>query len=257
MNGLHDMGDLNAFQSSFAARIRNPAGEPLPEGIPERRMRVYEELLFNNLEGYLLACYPITRKLLGEDWHATVRQFFIEHRCESPLFREIPREFHDWMGDKEAERFPTLPFLTEFMHYEWLEMAVSISPEEADSDLIDPQGELLSGRPVLNPSAELACYHYPVHQIGPQFQSQQSDGQIYCYLLYRNLQDQVQFKLLNPVSARLLELLQNRETTGREALLQIAREIEHNDPEALIEAGRDQLEMLRDGGVLLGTRRNS
>ena len=152
MNSLHDHGGLKEFQSAFAARIRNPEGEPLPEGIPEQRMRVYVELLFNNLEGFLLACYPITHQLLGKKWNGILRQFFIEHRCESPLFRAIPREFLDWMKDKATERFSAMPFLYEFMHYEWLEMAVSIAPDKIDSCLIDPHGDLLSGRPILNPA---------------------------------------------------------------------------------------------------------
>jgi uncharacterized protein len=257
MNRLHDLGSLNAFQSSFAARIRNPQGEPLPAGIPERRMRVYEELLFNNLEGFLLACYPITHQLLGKEWKRTVRLFITEHHCKSPLFRAIPLEFLEWMEDQAAKRFPAMPFLCEFMHYEWLEMAISIFPEEADSGLIDSRGDLLSGRPVLNPASELVCYHYPVHQISPGFQPRQADGRVYCYLLYRNTQDQVQFMALNPASARLVELLQDQEITGREALLRLASEINHHDPETIIEAGLGQLESLRDHGVLLGTRINS
>ena len=53
------------YQAAFAARIRDPKHAPRPPGAPAKRMRVYEELLFNNLENFLLACYPITRKLLG------------------------------------------------------------------------------------------------------------------------------------------------------------------------------------------------
>jgi hypothetical protein len=161
------------------------------------------------------------------------------------------------MEDQAAKRFPAMPFLCEFMHYEWLEMAISIFLEEADSGLIDSRGDLLSGRPVLNPASELVCYHYPVHRISPEFQPRQADGRLYCYLLYRNRQDQVQFMALNPVSARLIELLRDQQITGREALLRLASEINHYDPEPMNEAGLVQLESLRDRGVLLGTRMNS
>ncbi len=74
------------YQSAFAARIRDPRAAPRPPGAPDRRMRVYEELLYNNLEGFLLAGYPIARQLLGaRAWKQTVRRFFAEHRCHSPL----------------------------------------------------------------------------------------------------------------------------------------------------------------------------
>ncbi len=256
MNRLHETTGFKDFQAGFAARIRDPQGAPLPSQVPERRMRAYEELVFNNLEGFLLSCYPITRKLLGQgQWDQTLRRFVMEHRCASPLFRDIPKEFLDWLEDKCNELFPSMPFLHEFMHYEWLELAVSVSPAEIDPWEIDATGDYFTTPALLNPTAQLACYNYPVHLIGPEFKPQSTDGQIYCYLLYRDTADQVQFIELNPISARLLELLQQQEITGREALLQIAGEINHNNPEALAESGRTQLQELHHSGVLLGTRR--
>ncbi len=258
MNRLHDTADFKSFQAGFAARIRDPKGAPLPEQVPERRMRAYEELVFNNIQGFLLACYPITCKLLDDQqWDRIVRRFVMEHRCATPLFREIPQEFLGWLEDKFDQLFPEMPFLHEFMHYEWLELEVSITPDEADVRGIDRGGDYLGDLPVFNPTAQLACYSYPVHRIGPEYQPQQSDGQVYCYLLYRDAEDQVQFIQLNPVSARLVELLQQQDISGRDALLQIADEIDHQEPEALVEAGRGQLDVLHQAGVLLGTRRRS
>lgn len=256
MNRLPESSGFRQFQAGFAARIRDPQGAPLPGLVPERRMRAYEELVFNNIQGFLLACYPITHKLLDdEEWDRILRRFVNEHRCASPMFREIPKEFLDWLGDKFDELFPELPFLREFMHYEWLELAVSTTPAEADLLMVDATGDPCSGIPVLDPGAHLACYQYPVHLIGPGFRPQQADGMAYCYLLYRDGADQVRFMRLSPVSVRLVELLQQQEISGREALLQIADEINHDDPEALLEAGRAQLLALRQSGVLLGTRR--
>lgn len=258
MNRLHDGQGFQQFQDGFAARIRDPQGAPLPEQVPERRMRAYEELVFNNIEGFLLSCYPITRKLLDDElWEQVVRRFVMEHRCATPLFREIPKEFLDWLDGKFHALFPTMPFLQEFMHYEWLELAVSIASEEVDPSQITASGDCLDGVPVLNPTTQLACYSYPVHLIGPGFQPEQADGQVHCYLLYRDAENEVQFVQLNPVSAHLIVLLQQQEKTGREALLQIAREINNQEPEALVAAGGEQLEQFRQAGVVLGTRRMS
>lgn len=255
MNRLPESGEFQQFQARFAARIRDPQGAPLPDRVPQRRMQAYEELVFNNIEGFLLSCYPITRKLLDDElWSRVVRRFVIEHRCATPLFREIPKEFLDWLDGKFEEFFPSMPFLQEFMHYEWLELAVSIASDELDFKQIEAAGDYLDGVPTVNPTAQLACYHYPVHQIGPELQPQQSDGQTYCYLLYRDMDDQVQFIQLNPVTGRLVELLQQQEICGREALLQIAREINNQEPEALIVAGGEQLEQLHQAGVLLGIK---
>jgi uncharacterized protein len=247
--------DFRDFQMAFAARIRDPRGHPRPQGVPARRMRVYEELLFSNLDSFLLACFPVTVKLLGvRSWRSTVRRYFAEHRCRSPLFRDIPGEFLRWMEPVAATLYPDRPWLYEFMHYEWLELDVSMDPATGDGD-IDPQGDLLAGHPVLNPTARLACYHYPVHRIGPRFKPPPADGVLHCYLLYRDHEDVVRFTLLNAVTARLLEVLHDEALTGDEALRRIAGELNHEDTHTLIEFGREVLEGLRDAGAVHGIQR--
>lgn len=246
------------YQAAFAARIRDPKQAPRPAGAPAKRMRVYEELLFNNLEGFLLACYPVTRKILGaRAWKQTARRFFSEHRCHSPLFRDIPKAFLDWMEEGGAALFPALPFLSEFMHYEWLELSVSVAPDEPDPDAVDPGGDLLQGRPALNSSARLACYHFPVHHIGPRYKPGAPDTQVHCYLLFRDETDNVRFIQLNPLSARLLELLREQQPSGRAALANLAGQMDPAQYERFIQAGGDLLRDLRDQGALLGTWRTS
>lgn len=246
------------YQAAFAARIRNPKQAPRPPGAPPRRMRVYEELLFNNLESFLLACYPITRKILGaRAWKHALRCFFSEHRCHSPLFRDIPKAFLDWMQAGGTALFPALPFLVEFMHYEWLELSVSVTPDEADPAAVDPDGDLLRGRPALHPTARVACYHYPVHRIGPRFKPAAPGTETHCYLLFRDASDDVRFMLLNPLSARLVTLLGNHQPSGREALAHLAGQTDPDQYDRLVQAGGDLLRELRDQGALLGTWRES
>jgi len=255
MHALHDAADFRSFQAGFAARIRDPDGQPTPRGVDPRRMRVYEELLFNNLDGFLCACYPVTREMLGEQaWQGTVRSFFVEHRCRAPLFRDIPGEFLRWMESRAATLFPERPFLHEFMHYEWLEMIVSTCPDEDASSVCDPDGDLLSAVPILDGSVHLACYHYPVHRIGPDFQPGEADGQQYCFLVFRDGDDVVRFIALNPVTARMVEILAQGRCRGRDVLLQIAREMGHQDAAHVVETGRTMLADLHRTGVIAGAR---
>jgi hypothetical protein len=252
---------FSAYQAAFAARIRDPKQAARPPGAPAKRMRVYEELLFNNLEGFLLTCYPITREILGaRAWKKTLRRFFREHRCHSPLFRDIPKSFLDWMEAGGAALFPTRPFLAEFMHYEWLELSVSITPEEVDPAVIDTQGDLLRGRPALHPTARLVCYRYPVHRIGPRFKPSAADGQTWCYLLFRDDdaagQDEARFILLNPLSAQLVVLLRDHQPSGNEALGLLAGQNNPTQYEAFMQHGGELLHDLRAQGALLGVWRN-
>lgn len=244
---------FQAYQAAFAARIRNPAGAPRPPGAPARRMKVYQDLLFNNLEGFLLACYPITRQLLGaRAWKRTLRAYFAGHRAHSPLFRDIPREFLDWIEPRAGDLFPDMPYLAEFMHYEWLELAVLIDPEEADPAAIDPDGDPLEGRPSLQPAHRIASYRYPVHRIGPRYRPAAPEPQ--GYVLYRDAADEVRFERLNPLTARLLEILDQERPSGRQALARLAQE-SGLAPETLFPAGAALLRDMREKGLLLGNWR--
>jgi len=242
------------FQQAFAARIRDPRAAPRPAGVPARRMRVYEELLYNNIHSFASTCFPITRQCLGERaWKRVVRDFFAAGRLHSPLFREIPEAFLDWMAEEAPARFPNKPWLAEFMHYEWLELVVQVHADVADASTIDPEGDLLSGHLALNPATRLGCYHYAVEHIGPR-KRPKADGQVHCYLVFRDAADDTRFIRLNPLSARLYEILDAEPLTGAAALDRLAAEIGHADPAGLRQHGRRLLEGLRAEGVILGTR---
>lgn len=242
------------FQKAFAARIREPRAMPRPDGVPARRMRVYEELLHNNIDSFVSACFPITKQCLGQRaWTRTVKAFFAASRLHSPLFRDIPEAFLDWLRDAQPRRFPNKPWLAEFMHYEWLELVVMVHADVADAAGIDPQGDLLNARPAVNPASRLGCYHYPVQRIGPR-RRPRADGQLHCFLVFRDDRDRTRFIQVNPLTARLYEILEAEPMTGAEALDRLAAEIGHADPAALRQSGLALLEGLRAEGVILGTR---
>jgi hypothetical protein len=58
------------------------------------------------------------------------------------------------------------------------------------------------------------------------------------------------------VSARLVALLQPGRLTGREAIEQIVVELNHPNPQAVLEGGRQTLESLRSEEAVLGTVRS-
>lgn len=245
-----------AWQHAFAARVRAPAETPLPLGATPRRMAIYEELLFNNLEGFLLACYPVTRRILGRrTWQRAVRDFYREHPCHSPLFRDIPHAFLDWLTPRALKRYPARPWLAEFMHYEWLELEVSVLSETIAPESINTDGDLLAGRPALQPASRLVRYRYPVHRISPRFRPQHQE--MHDYLLYRVTDpagdDSVRFLQLNPLTARLFTLLQDGGTSGREALALLAEENPSLPFATLLVHGAAVLAEARRQGAVLGT----
>lgn len=246
---------FQAFQFEFARHIRDPKVNPCPRGVPARRMKIYNELLFNNLEGFLLACFPVLRQILGKrKWTALVRDFFAGHRCRTPFFRQIPDEFVQYLQTGRGVRETDPPFLFELAHYEWIELALSVSNQDTPAG-IDPQGDLLAGVPVLNPVRSLLRYAYPVHRIGPRFKPAAPAPEPTHLLVFRKMDYAVRFIHLNPVSARLIALLDAGNLTGRQALARIAKELKHPAPDTVIAGGQEILENLRAEQAILGTCR--
>lgn len=234
------------FQHEFGRHLRDPRRAPRPAGVPARHAALYGELLFNNLSGFLDACYPVTRAVLGaRRWRRLQRSFFREARCRTPWFREIPREFLDWLPAGSGPAW-----LGELAHYEWVELALDVM--DADVPPHDPHGDLLAGVPVLAPALMNLSYAWPVQHIGPDYRPRKP--QPVHLLVFRDRDDLVRFVELNPVSARFVDLLLQGGRTGSDACRQVAREIGHADPDAVLAHGVVQLEALRAAGALLGVR---
>ena len=243
-------------QYAFAAHIRDPEQHPAPADIEDRRMGIYRELFYNNVEGFLTGTFPVLHKILDDtDWHALVRDYFHHHLARTPLFLEMPREFLNWLHDERSEQPGDLPFLYELAHYEWTELALSISEETIDRTNIDPDGDLLQGIPVLSPLAWHFTYNYPVHRIGPDFLPDESGKVPTCLVVYRDCDDEVGFMAINTVTKRLLELVDSEEAaSGREILTRIAGEMSHSQPDVVVSGGHEILDNLRKKDIILGTK---
>lgn len=111
----------------------------------------------------------------------------------------------------------------------------------------------MSGQPVLNPVISLQSYAYPVHRISPRFKPTAEQKEETHFAILRNSDDEVKFILINPVSMRLLSLLQATALSGKEVLLQIASEMKHPNPQVVLAGGIEIMQSLRDSQVILGT----
>lgn len=252
-----DEGRLRRMQMSFAGHIRDPEAQPAPEGIENRRMQIYRELFFNNVSSMLASNFPVIRTLYSdENWSALIRDFYSEHRCHTPLFPELPKEFLRYLQDGRSDRPDDPPFLHELAHYEWVELALSLEERELDEVAADPDGDLLTGIPVLSPLAWPLSYRFPVHQIRSDYQPEEPPGEETHLLVYRNRRYDVKFMQLNQVSRLLLHLMkEDQGRTGLQLLEELARTIQHPQPRKVLDGGAELLEDLRRRDILLGTRR--
>ncbi len=245
-------------QETFTRHVRDPEHQPAPSDVEDRRMAIYRRILYRNIEGFMADCFPVLRRITpDEQWHRLIRDYFMHHQATTPLFPQMPQEFLRYLENEREARQDDMPFLYELAHYEWMEMAVAMDGREIDLDGIDTRGDLLEGVPVLSPLARPLVYRYPVHRIGPDNLPSAAPEQPTYIIVYRDLDDEVGFLELNPVSAKLVEYLARDENrSGRGVLQAIAEEINHPDPNVVINGGLEILETLRGKDIVLGTRQD-
>jgi hypothetical protein len=244
------------LQRAFAAHIRDPEHVPGPEDVEGRRMAIYRELFYNNVEDLMASSFPVLRQVHdGDRWHALIRDYFARHRARTPLFLQMPQELLHYLESERGVHPEDPPFLWELAHYEWVELALMVDTRELDPMGVDAGGDLLAGTPVLSPLAWPLAYRYPVHRIGPAFQPTEAPEQPTYLIVYRDRRDEVGFLEVNRVTARLVDLLSGDEVpTGQDALAQIARELGHPNPDVVVRGGLEILHDLHARDVVLGTR---
>jgi hypothetical protein len=242
---------LQAQLYRLPRHIRDPGREAPPPGIEERRLAIYRELFFNNLDSLLGGHFPVIRRILGDAaWKALVREFMIGYRATTPLFPELGREFLRFL-EARAEREAADPdWLRELAHYEWVELALSLadSPEQAADDA---PADVLQGIPRLDPLAWPLAYRWPVHRLGPDFLPESAPAQPTCLLVRRDADLNVRFSEISALTYRLLQRIGEQPgASGGMQLAALANEAGQAIDAGFLEQGRAMLQQLRDGGAL-------
>ena len=254
------MADSQAFkdkQYAFAAHIRDPENVAAPDGIEPRRMAIYRKLFFNNLYNLLGTFFPVLRKIHSDDqWQRFVRGFMQHHQAQTPYFLQLPEEFLDYLQNEFESSEDDFPFLLELAHYEYAELALSVSEDETDLSGVDPNGDLLANVPVKSALAWSYAYHYAVHRISPGSLPTQPEDQPVYLALYRGSDGDVGFLELNAITAALLDAIEFNEDrlSGEQLLRALADMIDYPDADALVAHGADALLEMRQLEILSGTR---
>ena len=242
-------------QYEFTAHIRDPEKNTLPAGIEDRRMGIYRDLLYNNIEGFIASGFPVIRRIYNDEhWHKMIRDFIARHKSHSPYFLEISQEFIQYLQNEREPQAEDPAGLLELAHYEWVELALQVADETVDIAGINANGDLLTQHPVFSPLAWPLVYTFPVHTMGPDNLPEEAPPQATYLVVYRNRKDEVRFLEINPVTAHLINLLQDNESyTGLDAIEHIAKEMNHPEPDIVKRGGKTALEELQQYGIILGT----
>ncbi len=257
MRPLEAPARLAAQQTAFAAHLRDPATHPAPAGIEDRRLAIYRELFYNSLEGILANNFPVIRHLRDDAWwHERVRGFYRDWHSHTPMFTELGREFQRYLEQRAEQDADDPPFLVELAHYEWIELVLALDESRIDDIVCRPNGDLLSGCPVLSPLAWPLAYQFPVHSIRAEFQPDKPPEQPTFLLVVRERDCRIRFKAIDALGFHLLQALADnpKHLSGRDVLLQLAAQAGVPDVEAFVAGGGRLLEQLRERQTILGTR---
>ncbi|WP_024605328.1 MULTISPECIES: HvfC family RiPP maturation protein [unclassified Pseudoalteromonas] len=196
------------IQNEFMAHIREPQKNKKPSGIEDRRMAIYRDLFFNNIEGFISSGFPVLKTLYTQkQWQALVRQFFSEYDCHSPYFLDIAGEFINYLSsDYKMKKYDPV-FMLELAHYEWVELDVSIAHEDEHEQKLQTTA-LTSSALHLSKTARNLSYQFPVQNISNRFKPKEPSPQPNYYVVYRDEDDDVQFLATNAMTALLLSIIE-------------------------------------------------
>ncbi len=248
--------NLRQQQFALSKHIRDPENNSPPPNIEDRRLAIYRELFFNNIEGLLSGNFPVIREILDDEtWLDLVHAFYREHLCQTHLFPEVPREFIRFLETRASLGAHDPAWLLELAHYEWVELALDLAEnDEADNDLAINSDNILDTAFSLSPLAWPLGYQWPVHRLSPGYLPEGPPESPTFLLVRRDNEYKVHFDEISALIFRLLELISDSpELTAKQQLTALATEANADDLESFIELGLGLYENLLEQRTLLPT----
>ncbi len=243
------MLDFQQYQTEFTAHIRNPSTHKKPAKVDAKRMAVYRKAVFNNIVDSTSVCFPVCQAVVGKrTWQRLMRGFVANFAAASPIFREIPAQFLQFL--KTIKDSPA--YLAQLAHYEWVELAVS--GLELKPVKLSKKTNLFKEIPILAPHM-LLNYDYAVHNISARHKPITAEK---TYLLvFINAAFEVKFIALNPMTFMLLQIMEKNDMAGEQALISLTEQV-NNDavkiaPEVILKFGSEILQDLANQQAIIGS----
>jgi hypothetical protein len=245
------LDSFQRYQLEFCAYLRDPSSQAMPTGTTARGMAVYEEIVFNNITQSISACFPVAQQVIGaQAWLALTRGFLSDYSASSPIFRDIPAEFLQFLAAQD--QLP--PYLLSLCHYEWVELDVASMVESVYASpprSSDGSNDILTAPIVFTAAMQLLHYDYAVHKISTS--NENITVEATQLLVYRDAAYAVKFVELNAATYRLVALLQAAPICAKEALHQLAQELGQVPSENLMQFGRELLEDFSNKGIIIAS----
>lgn len=220
--------NLQKFQQQFANYLRQQTDDPNND-IPKNVGHLYQNLVFNNVFGFVNQCFPVCKSLLtDEQWLTLCRDFFQHATLHSPYFTEINRHFVEFLHhltDDQQQKHGLPAYFAELADYEWQELAVETAIDTAVKQTVFD--DLM-----VNPSVKNLHYQWAVHCISADHRPENPEDTF--LVVYRKPDQQVAFMQINDLTYVLLDFMQQHGFSSfQECLSAFADEIGFEQPEVL------------------------
>lgn len=247
------MVDFQKSQQALADYLRYDDGQELPDA---QGWDIYRQLVTENFRALIEKTFPVAWNLLpASRWQDFIVHFLKSVRPKTPYFHELGKVFLDFIERRSDLWAEDYPFLLELMHFEWIELALAIAPEEipaaygADLSMLDAVIEV-------SPLAWPLVYQYPVHRMADSGLVTTISEIPLCLIGYRKRNDNVSFMEVSTVMYAVIELLQSQKNmTAREAFEIIAQGFAPAELHRLSEQGAALLQHFLEEDIIVGLKR--
>ncbi|WP_236181736.1 MULTISPECIES: HvfC family RiPP maturation protein [Pseudomonas] len=246
------MDNLLRQQQALTRYLRDPEHEAPPADMNAARVKVYRDLVFNNVSQLLGSTFPVLIRIIGQArWRTLIRGFLRDYRAQTPKFGEIAEEFVGYLASEPAvlSEGDWPAFLLELAHYEWVEMVL----QQSDAQPLpasDP-GQLPERPLQISALAWPLAYAWPVQMLGPDHQPATPPAPPTLLLVRRTTDWSVKFSELSPLAWRLLQRIDEFPLlSGREQLQGLAMEAGLPGTASFMDSGLALLRQLHEDGVI-------
>jgi hypothetical protein len=252
-----DMGKKRSFDDvKIMMETSHPAQElenkTLKKKLPN--VEAYQEILLKNIDEIITQAFPTLRSVVDSDeWHELVYEFITQHEPKGPSFLHIPEEFVIFLQKRAARTGDSL-FVVELAHYEWVVLSTEMTCDQAATDGLRDDGDLLNEIPVVSPLAQVLSYKYPVHEINSEHTPAHAPEKRTYLVVCRNPQGEVSSMTLNHITAQLILALEKGKLSGKEALEAAFQSVNNKAPSVdNMEKGEQILNWLKGQNIILGS----
>ena len=208
------MSSLKEQQDIFAEYVLKRK-MTLPPYLDEKRVLVYRNIIFGNIERLISSSFPILKSFFQEEnWQQLIQGFILDYQCQTPYFADIAFEFYCFFQQQKKYH---RDILYAILDYEYSLLALNLQKASLEK-MIDIEHFSNVFQFKLYEVSQLKFYHYPVNALSSNDVTQSEQDT--WLLLYRHHSTyETECLELNALTYQLLSIIKQFQSINFEELV--------------------------------------